>query len=151
MLKSCQYCGRIHDTHYDCGRRPKSGRKPDAADRFRWTKQWQRKREQIRERVRILCRWWLEHGRLSYDSLSVHHIVPLAEAWDLRVDDGNLITLCGKCHEEAEAGKISRDELRDLAEREPRLSSPLPRTGKNSDPSDNDAGPRKTKDSRNEN
>ena len=151
MLKSCQYCGRIHDTHYDCGRRPKSDRKPDAADRFRWTKQWQRKREQIRERDRSLCRWCLEKGRLSCEGLSVHHIEPLSEAWDMRLEDDNLITLCSGCHEEAEQGRIPRSKLHELTGQEPCLASPLPRTGKNSEPLDNDAGPRKTKDSRNEN
>ena len=50
------------------------------------------------------------------EDLSVHHIIPIAEDWDSRLDNDNLITLCRKHHEQAEASSIPRDELRGIAE-----------------------------------
>lgn len=56
----------------------------------------------------------LNRNMVSYKALSVHHIVPLSEDYDKRLDDDNLVTLCSGCHEAAEQGKISRDELRQM-------------------------------------
>ena len=42
---------------------------------------------------------------------SVHHIVPLVEDYEKRLDDDNLITLCSRHHEMAEKGDIDRREL----------------------------------------
>lgn len=121
MLKACPYCGRIHERGFDCGKRPVYSRfqKQDA---FRSTKAWQRKRACIRERDLHLCRWCLTKGRLSYTDLSVHHIEPLQEAWELRLEENNLITLCSGCHEQAEAGKIPRTVLHELTKIPPQLS-----------------------------
>ena len=115
MRIACPYCGRIHDRRFDCGRRPKADKKRDAADGFRSTRAWQKRREEIRRRDRNLCRWCLAAGTLTYGALSVHHIEPLEEAWALRMEESNLITLCSCCHEQAEAGKIPRDALHRLA------------------------------------
>ena len=120
VLKSCRYCGRIHDETFRCAARPvpKKGGGKEAA--FRSGAAWQKKREAIRNRDGYFCRVCLENadddrGRYVTRELEVHHIVPLREAWALRLDDGNLITLCRDCHERAEKGEISRDELRRLA------------------------------------
>ena len=128
MLKACPYCGRIHDKQFDCGKRPTFGRYQQQ-DAFRSTQAWQRKRAWIRERDMHLCRWCLTLGRLSYTNLSVHHIEPLHEAWGERLEDSNLITLCSPCHEQAEAGKISRAALHELTHTPPQLS-PRPRRDK---------------------
>lgn len=125
MLKACPYCGRIHDKKFDCGKRPTFGRYQQQ-DAFRSTQAWQRKRAWIRERDMHLCRWCLTLGRLSYANLSVHHIEPLHEAWGERLEDSNLITLCSPCHEQAEAGKISRAALHELTHTPPQLSPPAP-------------------------
>ncbi len=61
------------------------------------------------------------NGILKNRKLSVHHIVPLAEDFNRRLDDGNLITLCGFHHEQAERGVISRELLLELAAGEPVL------------------------------
>ena len=45
----------------------------------------------------------------------MHHIVPITDAWDDRLNDDNLITLCREHHEMAEQGKISRETLRLIA------------------------------------
>lgn len=56
MLRACKYCGRIHDSKYDCGMKPKyHGKVNDKKEKFRWTKAWQSMREQIRERDNYLC------------------------------------------------------------------------------------------------
>ena len=52
----------------------------------------------------------------NYDKLSVHHIIPLAEDYNKRLDERNLITLCSYHHKMAEDGEIPRDELLELVE-----------------------------------
>lgn len=119
MKKLCQYCGRIHDKKFDCGRKPprkRWARQIEEGSRqaeIRSTNQWTLKSLDIRERDHHLCQACLklEH-RLNYKSLSVHHIVPLAEDESLAFDDENLVTLCARHHEEAEKGQISRETLR---------------------------------------
>ena len=114
MLRSCQYCGRIHDSKYDCGKLP-SKRKDKEQDRFRASGAWKKKRAEIRERDLNLCRMSLYNGEICYTGLSVHHIEPLTEAWDSRLGDDNLITLNEYYHELAEKGDISRTLLHELA------------------------------------
>lgn len=52
--------------------------------------------------------------------LSVHHIEPLEEAFDLRLEDGNLITCCAWHHKMADDGEIPRDYLHGLTQTSPR-------------------------------
>lgn len=116
MLKSCQYCNRIHDRKFDCGKKPKRERKVKDIDKFRWTRKWREKRNRIVERDLYLCQVCKEEGKYTYDNLEVHHIIPLAEDYDKRLDEDNLITLCGYHHERAEKGIITREHLRRLIE-----------------------------------
>lgn len=51
----------------------------------------------------------------NVDNIEVHHIVPIAEDYDKRLDDSNLICLCGRHHEQAEVGEIARVELIKIA------------------------------------
>lgn len=120
MRKSCQYCGGIHQYGAECPQKPKRkkqhGRREDS---FRSSYKWQQKREQIRQRDYYLCRYCLAHGRFTYDGLEVHHIVPLAVDWERRLDDDNLISLCGEHHEQAERGEIAPAELRAAVDMKP--------------------------------
>ena len=107
MLKSCQYCGRIHPKNYDCGRKPKRIKRDTKAYRFHRTQAWQDKSIEIRRRDHYLCQCCIRlmHGTMrkhNYDDLSVHHIVPIAEDYEQRLDDDNLITVCGHHQERAE-------------------------------------------------
>lgn len=113
MLKSCKYCGRIHDSKFDCGRRPPKKKRLTDVDRFRWTSAWQQKREAIKARDHYLCQVCRREfpARFTFDGLQVHHAVPLEEDYDRRLDDDNLITLCERHHEMAEAGEIPREEI----------------------------------------
>ena len=112
MLRACKWCGRVHDG--ECPSRPKRVKyNSSEAERIRNTSRWRRKREQIRQRDKYLCRWCLTQGRLTYTDLEVHHIVPINVDPDLALDDDNLITLCSRCHELAERGELG--DLRALA------------------------------------
>jgi len=44
----------------------------------------------------------------------VHHIEPIANAWDKRLEDDNLISLCRYHHELAEKGTIPAKELKSI-------------------------------------
>ena len=118
MLKSCRYCGRIHDSAYDCERKPQriyDNTRDSEAVRFRNRKVWRRKADEIKERDLFLCRVCLSKGKYVYHDLSVHHIVSLEEDFSKRLDNDNLITLCSKCHSTAENGGIDRSFLLSLA------------------------------------
>lgn len=117
MLKSCRYCGRIHDSKIKCKDTPIRRFKPKERTEqieFRNTKAWQRKRKEIKERDNYLCRVCLLENRFEYHDLSVHHIVPIIENYDLRLENDNLITLCSYHHKQAENGEITRDRLREI-------------------------------------
>ena len=117
MLKSCKYCGRIHEAGYVCSMKPKK-RQYDYSDRkvwqFRHGEAWKNKAVEIKERDHWLCVYCLSRNIINYKKLEVHHIVPLEEDITMKLEDENLITLCRSCHEEAEKGAITRKELKDL-------------------------------------
>ena len=127
MLKSCRYCGRIHPSGYDCPQKPKPEKyRNSKAASFRKTYAWQKKRNSIVRRDFYLCRVCNEgsygvFGVPGLDQeLQVHHIEPLGERFDLRLDDGNLLTCCSRHHQMAEDGDIPRHYLHDLAVTSPR-------------------------------
>lgn len=114
MLVSCPRCGRVHER----GRCPLARHTYDKAkrtdeQRFRSTAAWQRLASWAKERDRHLCLACLhaDPPRLTSSGLSSHHIVPLREDWDRRLDPDNVATLCPYHHELAEAGEISAGEL----------------------------------------
>lgn len=116
-LKSCKYCGRIHKRDFVCPMKPKSNKyKTSEADKFRWTKAWQRKREEVKGRDKFLCQICIRKlyntiKKYNYNDLEVHHIIPIKENYELRLEDSNLITVCEYHHELAEQGTIPKDEL----------------------------------------
>lgn len=116
MLKSCKYCMRIHDSKYDCGKKPKRKKEGNEKDKFRWSRKWREKRNIIVERDNHLCLICKTNGRYNYSNLEVHHITSLEEDFDRRLDDDNLITLCEEHHELAESGEISKEYLYKLLE-----------------------------------
>lgn len=117
MLKTCSICGRIHDINIICSRQRK--KKKTIQIDFRNTYKWKQKRNQIKIRDKYLCKVCITGKyntlyKYNYDELEVHHIVPIEEDYSLRLDDNNLITLCRMHHEMAEAGKISKEELKEM-------------------------------------
>ena len=128
MLKSCKYCGKIHNSKYHCRKRPVQIRN-SAADRFRHTKAWEKKSLEIRERDHFLCQACIRElpgtiRRLNYDGLSVHHAVPIYQDWDSRLDNSNLITLCSVHHEMAESGQLSLRLVRCMIDEQNGSDSP---------------------------
>lgn len=112
ILKSCQYCGRIHDSKYDCGKKPKRLKKKSTkAYKFRSTIEWQDKRQEIKERDNFVCQICIRNlyepeRQYETDNLSVHHAIPIENDWEKRLDDDNLITSCDRHHEMMEDGRI---------------------------------------------
>ncbi len=125
MLKSCKYCGKIHDAKYVCNLKPKKEYqiKTDEISGFRSSYKWQLKREQIRQRDMYLCQVCLNglYGAkhmYQYKHIEVHHIVPINENNDLKLEDNNLICLCDYHHRMADNGYISRYLLQSLINKE---------------------------------
>lgn len=120
MKKSCQYCGRIHDSKFICAAKPKRGKKGTEQAKFRSSYKWTKKSQEIRERDGFMCQACLHElhdiGTRKYNckDLEVHHIVPIEEDETLKLDDNNLITLCEGHHKLAESGAITRETLRGL-------------------------------------
>lgn len=128
MLKSCQYCGRIHDKKYDCGERPArkyKNYKRTEEEAGRYTNAWRKKSIEVKQLCHYLCEYCLRGGVIQYKGLEVHHIEPLRERPDLLLDDSNLVCLCRAHHEDAEAGRISREVLRDIAMERGEMDPPL--------------------------
>lgn len=117
MLKACPWCGRIHDSREDCGRRPPKKYRREESERGRDTRAWKRKAEQIKTDSHYLCENCLSQGVLTWDGLEAHHIIKLRERPDLLLDDDNLVCLCEKCHKKADVGVISAAFLRQLAKK----------------------------------
>lgn len=134
MKKSCVYCGRIHDSKFDCGRKPKRFKKRNIKDAFRSTAVWQRKTVEIKERDGYLCQICLRdlYGtkiRVNNLRLSVHHAIPLQEDYEKRLDNDNLLTVCDMHHEMAESGEIPYEEIKKIIDEQEQGVSPGEKSG----------------------
>jgi 5-methylcytosine-specific restriction endonuclease McrA len=72
---------------------------------------WAKIRERIVKRDNNECKAPNCH---NIENLSVHHIIKVTERPDLVMDDSNLITLCRKHHEEAEAYDLKQQRINDF-------------------------------------
>ena len=115
LLKSCKYCGRIHDTKYVCANKPSYYPKSSTeATRVHNSFKWNKTREIVRRRDAYACAYCLKEKRINCVDIEVHHIVPINEDNSKEYDLGNLITLCRRHHELAEKGLIDKQELLDI-------------------------------------
>lgn len=119
MLRSCQYCNRIHDSKFDCGKKPKSMYSRTDKDKFRYSRQWNDKRTEIKERDKYLCQVCIRNlyntiNQFTYDGLEVHHADKLNESYDKRLDDDNLLTLCIYHHKMADRGEIPVSVIKNI-------------------------------------
>ena len=77
--------------------------------------QWKQNRKKINSRYKYLCHVCL-NGKYeifysyTYDELEVHHIVPIEEDYNIRLDSNNLIKLYRMYHEMGEVGEICKEE-----------------------------------------
>lgn len=115
MKTTCLYCGGLHRHGERCPSKPSKPKKDTQANRFRQTRTWRNKATEIKIRDKYLCQWCLyKHNTPNTKNLEVHHIDGLAENYNKRLDDDNLITLCRTCHEEADDGRIKKTDLQAL-------------------------------------
>ena len=132
MNISCSYCwGRIHERGYICEQKAAAEKSLEdkrrmykqnsVAAKFRATNKWAEKSRAIKKRDLYICqccKMGIQMNGYSKqyntEELEVHHIVPIIEDYDLRLDDDNLITVCRYHHELCEKGIISREQQRML-------------------------------------
>lgn len=118
MLKSCKYCMRVHDSKFDCGKKPTRKKiRPTKSNTFRSSQAWKDKAIEIKERDHYLCQICIRglygaQRRLSYDNLSVHHAKKIETDWDERLNNGNLITVCDLHHRMCEDGEIPYETVK---------------------------------------
>ena len=115
MKKTCNICNKIHDINKICKRQYHKKLNTQEVS-FRNSYSWKTKRTQIKIRDLYLCRVCLQNKMISKDkfnhqNIQVHHIVPIHEDWDKRLDSNNLISLCTYHHRQAEDGIITKEEL----------------------------------------
>ena len=53
---------------------------------------------------------------MNYKTVEVHHITPINEDYNRRLDNDNLISLCSYHHKMADKGQIPRAELYKMVE-----------------------------------
>lgn len=115
MFKACSRCGRIHLAGHRCYANSKNYYQHDAEiKKFRNSGAWRNKAEEIKTRDKFLCQICLKKNIFNYKELSVHHIQPIAENQELRLENSNLITVCELHHKECEVGKIPRTEQQEI-------------------------------------
>ena len=106
MLRSCAYCGRLHEQGKECPKKPKRlFSKNSRAAKFRSSSIWKNKSQEIRRRDMGLCRVCLSQGLIETHGIEVHHITPLEEDMGCGLEDGELVSLCASHHKEAERGR----------------------------------------------
>ena len=119
VLKACSRCGKIHE--YGACKVPASGyrvytrKTATSITRFRSSRVWQRKRLEILERDQHLCKLCLYRGVINNKALEVHHIVPIKDNEELKLEDSNLVTVCSTCHSLVEDDKSYIGLLQRLA------------------------------------
>ena len=60
-------------------------------------RKWEEKRKKILRRDEYLCRECKRYGK-STPATTVHHIIPLEQRPELKLNSLNLISLCEACH-----------------------------------------------------
>ena len=115
MFKACSRCGKIHPYNQKCN----VGKVYVTTDerKLRSKNKWHEKSEEIRESANYLCEVCRDQGKITYDNLEVHHIIPLKIAPELLLDNLNLVCLCSYHHKLAEAGEIKASYLQELAKK----------------------------------
>lgn len=71
---------------------------------FYLTPQWRAKRAAIIKRDQYRCVWCGRDVRGKGEA-RVDHIVPISQAWHMRLTDSNLRTLCARCDNQRHAEK----------------------------------------------
>lgn len=102
--KICSRCGRILPVGERCSCQPayrrdyNKYRRNKRIQEFRNSSEWREMRKKIIERDDGTDQYVLSKTGELRPGFSVHHIIPLSERWDLRLDEHNLITLSDDTH-----------------------------------------------------
>ena len=102
--KICSRCGKILPVGERCSCQPayrrdyNKYRRDKKIQQFRASAEWRAMRQQIIERDTGTHQYVLHTTGALRPGFSVHHIIPLSERWDLRLDEHNLITLSDDTH-----------------------------------------------------
>ena len=97
-------CGELHPVGTECPHKSKYAKEKGSennkkANEFYRSKAWKSKRKEIIGLDKGLCvRCLLKYGIVTTEHLEVHHIEPLIQYWEERLQNNNLITLCVQCH-----------------------------------------------------
>lgn len=106
--KICSRCGRILPVGERCSCQPtyrrdyQKFRRDKRTQEFRNSAEWREMRKKIIERDDGTDQYVLHTTGALRPGFSVHHIIPLSERWDLRLDEHNLITLSDDTHSSIE-------------------------------------------------
>ncbi len=124
MLKTCKYCGIVPEDHICPHKRAYKEKDGRQSNTFRKSNKWTEKSIEIRQRDRYLCRVCENNlyntiRQINYKSLEVHHIIPINEDYNKRLDNDNLITLCTYHHHMADRGEIPKKELQSIIDSPP--------------------------------
>ena len=112
-------CGIVDENHVCPHRRQRRKLGDKESEQFRKTKAWTDKSLEIRQRDKFLCQICLRNlyntlTFLNFKAVEAHHITPINEDYDRRLDNDNLISLCAYHHRMADKGQIPREELYEI-------------------------------------
>ena len=102
--KICSRCGKILPVGERCSCQPayrrdyQKFRRDKKIQEFRNSSEWREMRKKIIERDDGTDQYVLHTTGALRPGFSVHHIIPLSERFDLRLDEHNLITLSDDTH-----------------------------------------------------
>ena len=66
--------------------------------KFYNSKQWKKMSEYIKTKYNGICLMcFINYGLFKFADM-VHHIEPIRDNWERRLDENNLIPLCNQCH-----------------------------------------------------
>ena len=116
---TCKYCGIVERGHVCPHKKSREKSGDRQSDKFRKTKAWTNKSIEIRQRDKYLCQVCLRNlyntlNSLSYKTVEVHHIEPIANNYNKRLDNDNLISLCSYHHKMADKGLIPKEALQNI-------------------------------------
>lgn len=100
-LASREKWARSHEQHYTHKYNTvKHNRNSDKSEQYRFyrSKRWATLRQQVLERDHYLCQYCNVQGKLTPNSRTVDHIVPIEFDSSKQADSNNLATICPTCH-----------------------------------------------------
>lgn len=118
---TCKHCGIVERGHVCPHRKSRQKKTDKRSDAFRSTGAWTRKSIEVRQRDKYLCQICIRNlyntlDFFNHTNIEVHHITPIEEDYNRRLDNDNLISLCRYHHKMADDGHIPRQVLYDIVQ-----------------------------------